>query len=773
MTVEDPFQLDSGISPGPPPANPGRGRRVRPEAGGDNLMETAREYLRGLRRRWKLVLLITLLAVAASVVHYVVTPPVYQADCILQIERRSANSLLSSQLPWLDHYFNLEFYPTQYRLLESRGLAEEVVRDQRLMEESRYARSGGGAPDDRAALGHLANRLRGGLTVQPIRDTQLVRITYRSDDPVEAARIANAFAESFIEFGIRTRSETMNEASGVLSDQVETLKAEVVDIEERLSAFQGDETTFTFTPEGEVAFQRLEKLNEELMDAKRRRIEEQARYEQLRNSPAEAVAGDAAVIQQLRSEQLQLEREYQTQSQVYKADWPAMVDLAERIERGERYLQERLREEATKVRSAAQADYRAALRQEQALAGEITDLRSQMTNENAQAVEFNNLQVELRARRELLDDLVRRQSETAFATRLQTDKSSNVRIVDAALVPGSPTQPSLQKNLSGGLAAGLLLGLGAGLLLQFLDRTLKSADELERVLGLPVLAVIPDVSEEGRSGGHGVDYGYAYGGTRRKGRGASPKRWLEKRSSTEPVSIELLPHTKPRLAVSEAYRSLRTALLLSTADELKVIAVTSVESAEGKTATATNLAVVLAQLGRRVALIDGDLRKPRLHKVFGVSNRIGLVSYLTSGHDESGFQRTEVQGLYLLPSGPIPPNPSELLASERMRDLVDRLRESFDYVIVDTPPTLAVTDATVAGTLADGMVLCVRSARVDRSDAVRALDRLEMSEIRVLGAVLNAHSATSTGASYRYYRAYIEAGEAAEDGGRKDAGSAA
>jgi len=747
-----------------------------PRAGGagssEHMLDTAREYLLGLKRRWKLVLLIVVLAVAAAVVQFAITPPSYQADCIIQIERRSTNSLLSSQFPWLDQYFNMEFYPTQYRLLESRGLAEAVAKKLRLTEDPRYVRGAGGSNgnngsgDDRAALGRIANRLRAGLSVQPVRDTQLVRLTYRADEAEEAARIANAFAESFIEFGIQTRSETMSEASGVLTEQVDRLKGEVIDLEERLSSFSGEESSFSFTPEGQVVFQQLEKLNDSLMEARRRRIERQARYEELRNTPAEAVAGDSAVVRELRSEQLRMERDYQAKSQFYKSGWPEMVDLAESIERGKRALQDAVEAEAGKIRQAAYAEVQAAVREEGTLSAELKDLRSQMSNENAQAVEFNNLQVELRARRDLLDNLLRRQSETTFASRLQTSNSSNVSVIDEALVPAAATYPSLKKNLGAGVAAGLLLGVGFGLLLQFLDRTLKSAEEVERILGLPVLAVIPDVAEGGKGSGYGYSYAYGDGGATPAVRKSGHKRWIDKKGGGERLAIELLPHTRPRLAVSEAYRSLRTALLLSTADELKVVAVTSVESAEGKTVTATNLAVVLAQLGRRVALIDGDLRKPRLHKVFSVSNRLGLVSYLTSGTEEGIFLKTEVPGLYLVPSGPIPPNPSELLASDRMRELIKRLRGSFDYVVIDSPPTLAVTDSTLIGTLTDGIVLCVRSAKVERQDAVRCHDRLKLAEIKVLGIVLNAHSAAGAGGgSYRYYQAYMqpedEAGSAA------------
>jgi polysaccharide biosynthesis transport protein len=651
-----------------------------------------------------------------------------------------------------------------------------VVRDLELVETAPGAAAGGDEDggEDRAALGTMAQRLRAGLAVEPIRETQLVRISYRAEEAEEAARIANGFARAFIAFSIRTRSETMTETSDVLAEQIQRFKDEVVDLEERLNRFSDQDRVLSFTPEGNVNLQRIEQINGELMTAMRERIDRHARYQELTALPAESVAerGAGTVVAQLRNELARLEREYQTRLEIYKEGAPEMQTRAAEIERLRRQLASAVGDEARRVRQAAYAEYQASLREEQALGDEIRRIKASMAAENPQAVEFSSLQVELKTRREMLDELLRRQSETVFATRLQTERSSNVRIIDEALVPASPTYPSLRADLSGGLAAGLLLGVGLGLLLQFLDRTLKSADELERVLGLPVLAVIPDLKQ----GGRGAAYAYreAYGGAaendpaddtavRRPGR-------LERKGAGDEAAIELLPHHKPRLAVSEAYRSLRTALLLSSAHELKVLAVTSVEAAEGKTATAANLAVVLAQLGRRVLLLDTDLRKPRLHKVFGVSNRTGLVTYLTTGSDQGIVHRTEVGGLFVVPSGPIPPNPSELLASERMRELVERLRGSFDYVVFDTPPTLAVTDSTLVGSLADGVILCVRLAQFDRRDAARALDRLRMADVHVLGTVLNAHR--GAGGSYRYsYEAYAYA--APEPAAERAPGSAA
>ena len=225
------------------------------------------------------------------------------------------------------------------------------------------------------------------------------------------------------------------------------------------------------------------------------------------------------------------------------------------------------------------------------------------------------------------------------------------------------------------------------------------------------------------------------------------------------MQIELVPHRNPRLAVSEAYRSLRTALLLSSAEDLKTVAVTSAEPGEGKTATTCNLAVVMAQLGRRVLVVDADLRRPRMHKIFHLPNRRGLVSHLTGNLDldEICFA-TEVENLSICPAGPIPPNPSELLASDRMRELLTLMRSRFDFVLIDTPPALPVADAVILGAYVDGMVVCARAGVLVREDAKACRDRLRYADLKIFGLVLNRYSdsAGRYGKRYQYYDAYGE-----------------
>jgi succinoglycan biosynthesis transport protein ExoP len=751
------------------------------------------EYFGMVRRHWKMVATALVVCSAAAGVHYAITPKQYMATSTLQIERRNLSPVGGSASPWYENFWNLEFYPTQYELLQSRGLAERVVKSLDLMsdpsfnpgaaaQKERTGATATTAEEDEAALGQLALQLKGGLAVDPVRNTQLVRLSFRSSSPEFAAKAANAFAESFIDMGVEDRYASAGKASTFLGSQIETLKGEIAEKESQLQAFSRSSDIVTLDPQANVVLQRLESLNAALMEAKKTRFEKEARYHEVMTGPLEAVADSLApgVIGGLRSQQLQMEQDYETRLKTFKPDWPDMVSLKTQIEKGKQHIDAVVREMVQKARSSASADYQAVLRQEQSLTGELAVIKREAIDQSSSAVQFTNLKVEIQTRRELLDELMRQQSETEVAVRLQDTRESNVRIIDQALVPGTPFRPSLRQDLTYGLLFGLLLGVGAAFLIEFLDRTVKTPEEIERRLGLATLAVIQDLADAGKAYGYSA---YGYGDTPTgeaprvrpgKGKGAAGGGWLEKKKGAPATApqIELVPHERPRTLISESYRSLRTALLLSSARELKVVAVTSAMAGEGKTATASNLAVVLAQLGRPVLIVDCDLRKPRLHQVFRVSNRLGLVNQLTATADlEAVILPTEVPNLWVLPSGPTPPNPSELLASERLRELLRTLRGRFDYVILDTPPALAVTDSTLVGSFADGVVLTLRSNKVTREEARLVRDRLRKADIKILGAVLNRYRAiqAGVGSSYRYYESY---GYGAEESGSK-AGSAA
>jgi capsular exopolysaccharide synthesis family protein len=744
------------------------------------------EYVAMVRRHWKLIAVSCLITVAGASIHYAITPKAFLASSTIQIERRNLSPVSNGQNPWLENYWNMEYYPTQYELLQSRGLAERVVKSLDLMSDPSF--NPGAAPDsrrrttaedDQATLGRLADQLRGGLAVDPVNGTQLVHLSFRSASPEFAAKAANAFAEAFIDMGVEDRYASAGKVSTFLTSQIETLKQEIADKETQLQAFSRRTDIVTLDPGANVVLQRLESLNISLMDAKKQRIQKEARYHEVMTAPPETVADSLSpgVVGGLRSDQLRMEREYETKLKTYKPDWPEMISLKTEVERGQQHLDEVIKEMVGKAQGIAYSDYQAVLRQEQSLQNELENSKKQAIDQSSAAVQFTNLKVEIQTRRQLLDQLMRQQSETEVSVRLQDTRQSNIRIIDQALMPGGPFSPSLRKDVTYGLLFGLLLGVGGALLIEFLDRTLKTPDEVERRLGLPMLAAIQDIADGGRT------YGYSSPGGRGGPSGERPRvragrkaaaGWLEKKKAPQqtPAQIELVPHERPRTLISEAYRSLRTALLLSSAREIKVVAVTSAMAGEGKTATASNLAVVLAQLGRPVLIVDCDLRKPRLHQVFHVSNRVGLVNQLTgTAEPESVILPTEVPNLWVVPSGPMPPNPSELLSSTRIREWLRAMRERFDFVIIDTPPALAVTDATLIGTLADGVVLTLRGHKVTREEARLVRDRLRQADIKILGAVLNRyHALQGVATGYRYYEAY-GAAYGAED--ESKAGSAA
>ncbi len=733
------------------------------------------DYLQILKRRWRLVVAIVALSLAGAAVRYSITPREYRAETQIQIERRSLSSLASSQNntnAWLESWWNLEYYPTQYRLLQSRGLAERVVKNLRLADDPEFNRGGprlsGGGPDaptaadDEAVLGALAGQLLGGLEVTPIGGTQLVAISYRSQSPRLAASVANGFAEAFIEWGIEGRSETVGRASSFLEKQIGTLKDEIGAKENKLRELSRSSGLINIGPESNPTEDRLASLNQDYAKAKAERIVKEARYRELTSSRDEAVAGAVSntLVAGLRAELLRLRQEYEAKLKTYRPEYKDMVTLKGTIDEQEQALNDAVRDVVTKARDAAYSDYQTALRTEQNFSRELTVAQNESLSQNSAAVDYSNMVSEIGTLRDTLNDLQKKQSETSVTSNLQETRESNVHVVDRALMPGGPFRPSLRRELTLGLMLGFVIGIGLVFLLEFLDRSIKDPADLEKLTGLPTLAVIPD-SADGLGTGKG-SYGYGYGYGARPGK-AKKGRWLEKRTE-EDIAIELLPHARPRLAIAEAYRSLRTALLLSSAEVLQVITVTSAESGEGKTTTAVNVAVVMAQLGRRVLLIDGDLRKPRLHEIFQVSNRFGVTNLLTGGGKiEEVFLRTAVPNLYVIPAGPCPPNPAELLASERMRDFLHQVRGTFEFVVIDSPPALAVTDATLIGHLVDGVLLCFAAGKVPREEIRACHDRLVRNEVRILGTVLNRYRSNQGRYGKRYQRYETYASENPEE----------
>lgn len=731
---------------------------------------SAGDFLQLVKSRWLMIGVMTTCFLGLGLVDYLLTPKLYRASSMLQIEQRSMPTMASGQRnPWLDAWANVKYYPTQYRLLKSRGLAERVVKHLQISESLADPSSadplgseleiGSSEPLSPTGLASSASRLSAGLAVDPIAGTELVRLSYVAPDPQQAAKIANAYADVFIQWESETRSRNVGRLSEVLTSQIEALRLEIESREVQLQEAGRDTGFVGVDPEGAVSTltnRRVDELSGAYSAAVAERLEKQAAYRELQSLSDQDAAerADAATPAAIRTELARLRQEYETGLTTYKPEWPAMVELRSRITETEQRLARAYREGADTARRQALAEYQSAQRRERTLLDELEKERARAIDESPTTLNLNSLQTEIETLRELRDLLVRQASETGVSANLSDRGGSHIHVIDRALPPTSAFRPSLRNDLVAAGGAGLFLSVGLVILIYFLDRSVKSAEELEGLLGLPVLGVIPDLSAS-RSYGYSAYGVYGYGARRKRKQMGDSER--EDDPAAE-VEIELLPIQRPRLAASEAYRSLRTALLLSSADELQVIGITSAEAGEGKTATAVNLATVLAQLNRRVLLVDGDLRKPRLHKVLKVSNRQGLVNYLTGSAELDGlFQSLSEPPLTFCAAGPHPPNPSELLASDRMADFLEKARQRFDIVIVDSPPVLAVTDAIVSGSLTDGVVLCFRANKVLREDVLACRDRLRLADVRILGAVLNRYQARAgSGKRYRYYEAYAE-----------------
>lgn len=654
----------------------------------------------------------------------------YRATAVLNVEKDTASLLeIGTQRPFSAP--DPEFLPTQTRLMKSRGVAERVLA--KLKPEARREISAG--------------EIQANLEANPIRGTSLIELSYVGDSPEQAAEIANLAAAEYIQWNIESKLQAVGQTSNFISSQIAQLKNEIDAKEIELQAYGREKGIISDNPQTNVTLQNLESLNADYSAAVADRVAKEARYRELQNASPDAIAdtlsdGETA---QLRTEQARLEREYAEKLNLYKPEWPAMQQLKAQIDKGQQHLQKFTRETAGRAREVARSEYLTARRREDNLRVVMQGQKGEAMALNSDAVQYNNLAVEVKTKRALHDKLLEQQAETEVTSRLRGQGVSNVRIVDNALPPTARFRPSYSRNAINALLFGAAFGLGLAFLREYFDRSLRSPEQVEQYLQLPALGVIPAV---------GVDshrrYGYPYALRRRRQTADPPEQ-------KQPV--ELLPHEHPRTTAAEAYRAFRTALLLSRAGGVKSIVVTSSIPAEGKTSTALNLSIVLGQLGKNVLLIDADLHKPRTHEVLRISNRAGLVTILAENAGPADVTvKTPYPGLSVIPAGPVSPNPSGLLASDAMADLLRVSAANYDFVVIDTPPLSMVSDAILLGYRADGAVLCVKGGHTPREHVARVRDKMIRSNVRILGVLINNLADDPTAYGGRYYHYYSEQG---------------
>ena len=726
-----------------------------------------REYWARIWRRRSTVLAVTLGVFILGAFWTFIQRPVYTAKSQLLIEKEP-NILSFDQVLQIEAMRD-DFYQTQYKLLSGRGLADTVIERLKLYENSEFAGTPKKGkkivdPRDHVFREKLVDDFLERLSVRPVRLTRLVDVAFSARDPKLAADCVNDLASAFIDLNINIKYAATEQATTFLAEQIKSLQTEIQEKENQLQSFEAEANIVALSDNETTVIDRLGQLNKALTEAQIERSQKEATWNGLRNVGADYVpeAVDNLLIQKLREEYVRLKREYQKMEERFQPDYPELQRTKIELDSARKSLED----ETQNLVKGAYSEYQTALKREKSLEAEFNEQKTAAFQMNSSAVLYNGLKVEIQNKKTLLDSLLRRESETGVEARLKGLRTSNIRVVDRARVPVRPSSPNKKRNLILALILGLGAGVGLALMFDLLDNSVKTSEDVERYAGLPTLGVVPKFSLEGTN--------KAYSLTRRLKERREPARLEEATGAAgvsqasaasapfvatvekagHPGSIELVPHYFPNSRLAESYRSIRTALLLSSADHpVKTIAVTSAMPGEGKSVTVANLAVTLAQSGKTVLIVDADLRRPRQHRMFKVKNTFGLTTYLTDSVEiKNVVKSTEIPNLFLVNAGPTPPNPSELLGSDKMNRFIRMMSDESDFVLFDLPPMLEISDALVLGAKVDGMVLVVWGDRTSREALKKAREKLELLKVRTLGVIINNVSVPTPAA--QYYKDY-------------------
>jgi succinoglycan biosynthesis transport protein ExoP len=701
-----------------------------------------RQYWRTIREHLWLVVGVPLALVSIVAVRDLMATPLYTAQATILIKNKapqvydyatldsSSSSPAGSTAAW---DINSK---TEYLLLNARSLAAKVIATEALDVDPAFSGNHGPSRprkvsylDDPAIAGDsveppvpswLVDRYLTDLKVVPTEETELVTIGFTSSNPDLSARIVNSHIREFIHQGIELNTQASEEAGRFLEKKLAGLKQQVERSELALNDYRREKGIIpgliSVNGNQDVVLDRLNKLSDQLQVAHLENINLETKIELINQGHAAALPAviESKMVQSLKENLDGLLAQYAAMSSQYKPDYPPMAQLLAKITRNRNALEQETDDVVASVKSL----YAASLRNEEALSDELKRQKEFALGLNDAAVKYMILEREADTNRELYNAVLKRMKDVEVEADLH---ASNVSIVDPATVPLIPSSPQKVRDLIATMLLGLMAGLGLTFLLEHHDDTFRSGEDLESYLMVPQLGMIPDFSRL-----TGVVYG------------TNPMRAPELvESSSGRRNGALLPYGY-QSPLGEAYRMLRTALLLSRAGAPpKTTLITSAEPSEGKTTVSVNLAVALASSGKRVLLIDADLRRPNCHDLLGAENHFGLTEVLSGmGEFDDLIRPTGFSNLFLLSSGEIPPNPSELLGSDKMREVLSLLGERYDHLLVDSPPVIAVTDAVVLSTLVDGVVL-VTNKRTPRQQVKAALSRLRYSRTKLFGVVLN------------------------------------
>src|SRR5256884_3292867 len=698
------------------------------------------DYLLILRKHQWLILSFMLSVVTIVSIATFRMQPVYVATARIEIDRENANILPFQGADSYDYMVDSDNYiETQSKILTSETLALQTIRNNGLA--LRPDSPASGFLSEAVASGNLANQVRppelaaflSSLSVKRVPNSRLMDVSFESKNPQLAASTVNAHIATYVEQNYRSKYESTSQASDWLADQLKDFKIKVQKSEDARIAYERQNQIWTLDDKQNMTTQRLSDINKQFTDAQAERMRKESLYEFAKAGNLDAVpqVESNTALTDLLKKRGETSADYADALTQYGPNFPKVLRLKAQL----KDIDDNIEKEKQKILDVLESDYREA-RQRETLMGQALDQAKAETNQMAEKmVEYNILKREAEANKALYEGLMTKMKETAISGALH---SSNIRIVDPAMVPTTPARPAKTKNIILSFLVGLVGGIGLALLREYLDNTVKTPDDIETLARLPSLAVVPQF--------------VGANGHRRRGMlPAFSANGHEKR-------IELVAQHLPKSQMSEAFRVLRTSILLSQAEHSpQVILVTSALPREGKTTAAANLAVTLAQLGDRTVLVDADLRKPGIGRLLnlGAGKYAGLSSYLAgvSSLDLVSIPHPAIPNLVAIPTGPLPPNPADLLSSHKLADAIAELRAKFKFIVIDSPPIMAATDAVILSVQADGVLLVVRSGETPKEAFTRTRDLLNSVKCRILGVVLNAVDASAPDYyySYRYY----------------------
>jgi polysaccharide biosynthesis transport protein len=752
-----------------------------------------REYLRAVRKHMWLIVGITLLASAASAVYVAQKPDIYTAQTRVQVDLESnpmSGATKSGTVVINSPTTDPAYFNTQLQNLTSPGLLRRVVKTLDLEHNQAFLRPSTGqnrtvwqnllrmaglqkrtAEEQRAKdayqlpltgmvapataredlveakkLDPFVRTLQAELRVEPVKetrttsyskDTRLIDIKYTHGDPQVAAKIVNAIADTFVLSNLEKKTETNATAGDFLQKRVAELQSSIRSNEERLVNYAKTHQILSLDGSQNTVVERLAGLNQQLLQAENERKDAEAAY-RAAQSPGAASALAEKDSKSKEDAELKVAALKERRAQLLVSnteEWPEVKEINQQIATLEKQVSESKTRATTVVTTNLETRYRQALDRERAIRADFQRQRGETLTQNESAINYRIIQQEIETNKQLLDGLLQRSKENDVVL---AGTPNNIYVADYAIAPDYPIGPQRLRGVIVTLFLSLAGGVALSIFLEFMNDSVRSTEDVDRWLRLPSMGVIPAVG----------------GFTKRR---LLPSRALARRNGNGDGSPELLVNVDTRSALAEAYRHLRTSVLLSTPGHApKTLLVTSSVPAEGKTTTAVNTALSLAQTGASVLVMDADMRRPRLHTIFEISNGRGLSNILSDDLSEAEIlamiHQHERTGLNILPSGAIPPNPAELIGSEQMRRLIRTLEGTFTHIVIDSPPVGSFTDGVLASTLVDGVLLVVHSGKTSRGVARRTKQLLQDVGAKVFGVILNNVNLREH--DYYYYRSY-------------------